>query len=112
MGGDESSLEIKPLQIKEGYQVLNLPVLNFSNPPSKGQKLEVSIFNEEKGVSLKGFLRNIQEDSLGPTGKKAEIEISQDDLSKVKKAKGVWLVYPLIRESSSKRKEEVYEIRF
>lgn len=112
MGGGENSVEIKTLQVKEGYQILNLPVLNFSTLPTKGEKLEVSIFNEEKGVSLKGYLRNIQEDSLGPTGKKAEIEISQDDLLKVKKAKGVWLVYPSIKESSNTGKEDVYEIRF
>jgi hypothetical protein len=102
--------ERKVLEVSKGYEILNLPVWNFSKIPPLGERVSVSLFNEEKKVTLSGFLRGIKDDSLGPTGKKAELEIKAKDLLKVRKAKGPWQIYPSITESHSSNNKKVYEV--
>ncbi|MCR9206160.1 MAG: hypothetical protein NXH75_16370 [Halobacteriovoraceae bacterium] len=110
----QEDLPIRPkeLAVAEGYEILNLPVWNFSKIPEQGKKHKVSLFNEGKKITLSGYLRELKDDPLGPTGKKAELEISAKDIKRVRTAKGPWQVYPSTLEKETSKRRAVYEIQF
>lgn len=102
--------ERKELPVTKGFEILNLPAWNFSKIPEQGKKRKVSLFNEGKKITLSGYLRELKDDPLGPTGKKAELEISAKDIKRVRTAKGPWQVYPSIKEKETSKRSAVYEI--
>lgn len=102
----------EPLPVSKNFEILNLPVWNFSKIPNIGEKIKVSLFNEGTSLSLTGYFRNLQDDPLGPTGKKAELEISGRDIPKVRKAKGPWQIYPAMTLKEDTNKRSVYEVQF
>ena len=103
-------LEEKIIPVSANHQLLNIPVLNFTSTPPIGQKKEVSLFNEKDKRSVRGYLRSIVKDPLGPTGIKAELEIKSNDLFLFRKAKAPWQIYPTMNEVKAKKRSKVYEI--
>lgn len=98
--------------IESGHQVVHLPVWNFSPLPEEGTKVPVSLFHEESSQTLRAYLRGIDEDPLGATGKKAKLELSARDLIKLKNKKTPWQVYPVMGEDEKGRSQNVFEVRF
>ncbi|MCF8059362.1 MAG: hypothetical protein K9K67_08700 [Bacteriovoracaceae bacterium] len=96
--------------IEKDHQVLQLPIWNYATLPKKGEKLKVSLFQDNQKTVISGYLREIHEDPLGPTGTKGIIEIPQKYLTVLKSARGPWQIYPPMDQVSSRRK--VYEVIF
>jgi hypothetical protein len=98
--------------LEKGHKILRIPVFNFADLPKVGSKEKVSLFHEQKGFVVKGHLREVIEDPLGPSGHTGIVEIPNEELEKFKKAKGPWQVYPPLNDKKERKVLNAYEVTF
>ena len=72
----------------------------------------MSLFHERKGFVVQGYLRELVEDPLGPSGNTGVLEVPSSELEKFKKAKGPWQVYPPLSAKKKRTVLNAYEVTF
>ncbi len=103
--------ETKVIPIEENHELVKIPATIFSQIPQKGQKAEVSIFQEGSDKSIRAFLRGYEEDAIGESGIKAVLEVPNHQLHLITNQKKIWKVFPPIT-SKVQTKRNIYEIDF
>jgi len=99
------------IQLESEHQLIKLPSVIYSQIPSQGQKIAVTLVQKGTKKTIPAYLRSIEEDPMGESGIKALLEVPQNQLHYIKNHPKTWQVFPPMGKQVQKQRS-IYEINF